>query len=475
MTLNWRSGVKSGTVSSAQLLAWGQRQLSAPHEARLLLEWATETDSLLALSEVGYRAAERYRSGVAQRRRGFPLQHITGVMHFRSLKLDAGPGVFCVRPETEMLVEYALELPDVSRVVDLCAGSGAVGLALEVESGSQVDAVELSEPARKYALRNLERYQARLRLFAGDALGLALPGTYDLVISNPPYVPGEPRLGGDVLFDPEMALYGGGEDGMVLPRGIITRARELLRPGGHLLMEHDETQADALARFALGAGFEEISVLPDLTGRPRFLRARQPGRLSDEMRACLSAVARGEVIIVPTDTVYGIGADPYNPQAVTSLLGAKGRGQTMPPPLLAATAAEALALGSWTEPGHEARARRLAEAFWPGALTLIIPTTESLGWDTSVTGGTVAVRVPDQELTRELLAHTGPLAVTSANFTGEPPAENLAEAQAYFPQMPALDGGCANLGSASTIIDVVNGSVIRVGALDLDAIKEVLG
>lgn len=282
------TGFGRGSVSQQRLLAWGQGRLvqagKSAHEARLLLQWSLDVDSLLrAPTEVGQRAAERYRSAIAQRCRSFPLQHITGEMYFRGLTLQAGPGVFAVRPETEMLVELALPLATPgSRVVDLCSGSGAIGLALACEApGVDVTAVELSQAALAYGRRNLARCGDRLEpgstyvLVEGDATA-ALPGhegTIDLVLSNPPYVPGQPPLRGEVLFDPEMALYGGGEDGLVVPRGIVRRAFELLRPGGTLVMEHAEQQGKTLVEFALECGFDAAKTLADLTERPRFLWA----------------------------------------------------------------------------------------------------------------------------------------------------------------------------------------------------------
>ncbi|WP_350258757.1 HemK/PrmC family methyltransferase [Scrofimicrobium sp. R131] len=278
---------RPGPAPLTGLLRWGTNQLrragKPEQEARWLLEWALGVDTLLrAQPEVGARAAERYRSAIAQRRAGFPLQHITGTMQFRSLTLQAGPGVFAVRPETELLVEVA----DVHRgdlVVDLCAGSGAIGLAVAAEhSGVEVIGVELSPVAAAYARRNADQVSlapgSSYRLVQGDAT-VALPeldGQVNLVLTNPPYVPGTPALTGEVLFDPEMALYGGGEDGLVLPRGIARRARRLLAPGGQLLMEHDERQGPSLCRIAEELGFTDPQTLPDLTGRPRFLSARVP-------------------------------------------------------------------------------------------------------------------------------------------------------------------------------------------------------
>lgn len=281
-------------IPTEQLLRWGQNQLSGrggPQEAKWLLEWALEATSLLTAPRVvGRRAEEKYRSAVHQRRNGFPLQHITGRMSFRKLDLLAGPGVFVVRPETELLVEYALDKvaslkskagTKPLRVADLCTGSGAIALSLaSEESDLEIDAVELSLPALKYAYKNHQRYRDQFNegssvRFIQDDATKALPNNdeaYDLVVSNPPYVPGMPTQW-EALFDPEMALYGGGEDGMVIPRGIVVRAFSLLRSGGVLLLEHDDTQAQKLTSFALQTGFSAASSLEDLTGTERFLVA----------------------------------------------------------------------------------------------------------------------------------------------------------------------------------------------------------
>lgn len=279
--------------SQRELLAWGQQQLKregrGPHEARTLLQWALQTDSLLqAPDPVGQRAAGRYRSAITQRCRGFPLQHIVGEMHFRRLTLQAGPGVFAVRPETEMLVDLVGDLraaadSDVT-VADLCAGSGAIGLSVATEfPRTKVSAVELSPVAAAYAQRNYDRHRAHLaphstfEVLVEDAT-TALPGregTLDIVVSNPPYVPGTPPLQGDVLYDPEMALYGGGEDGLVIPRGVVVRAEQLLTKGGWLLLEHGDHQGAALRKIAADAGFRDVGTVQDLTGRDRFLRAHK--------------------------------------------------------------------------------------------------------------------------------------------------------------------------------------------------------
>jgi tRNA threonylcarbamoyl adenosine modification protein (Sua5/YciO/YrdC/YwlC family) len=186
------------------------------------------------------------------------------------------------------------------------------------------------------------------------------------------------------------------------------------------------------------------------------------------------AVRRGELIVLPTDTVYGIGADAFDPAAVRRLLEAKGRGREMPPPVLisAATTLDALAVGV---PGY---ARSLVEHFWPGPLTLVCTQQSSLQWDLGDTRGTVAVRMPDHDVALEILERTGPLAVSSANLTGRPPAANADEAEEMLGEEVAVivDGGPARGDQPSTIVDVTGdqGRVLRTGALSLDELNAVL-
>lgn len=226
-----------------------------------------------------------YEALVARRARREPLQHITGRAPFHHLELSVGPGVFVPRPETELLVEEALgvlrltEKTNAPRVVDLCAGSGAIAAAVKSElPNAQVFAVELSEEAIPYARKNLE--PLGVHLVQGDAL-TALPelaGTIDAVLSNPPYippgnVPADPEA---ALHDPDMALYGGGEDGMQMPTAIAARAYELLTPGGFFMMEHDDTQEEAVAELLARVGFERCYPVRDLNGRPRHSAGYKP-------------------------------------------------------------------------------------------------------------------------------------------------------------------------------------------------------
>lgn len=185
------------------------------------------------------------------------------------------------------------------------------------------------------------------------------------------------------------------------------------------------------------------------------------------------ALARGGLVVLPTDTVYGIGADAFAPAAVAALLAAKGRGRQMPPPVLVA---DVRTVDGLCDQVPDA-ARRLMEAFWPGALTVICRAQPSLAWDLGETHGTVAVRMPDHPAALALLRRTGPLAVSSANRTGSPAALTAADAQDQLGDAVDvyLDGGLAPGGVASTIVDATTERlrVVRLGALGVDELSAV--
>ena len=190
--------------------------------------------------------------------------------------------------------------------------------------------------------------------------------------------------------------------------------------------------------------------------------------------AAAAAIAGGDLVLMPTDTVYGVAADAFTPAAVSQLLAAKNRGRHMPVPVLIGDAS--------TLPGLVERvppvAQRLADEFWPGGLTLVLEHARSLAWDLGDAEGTVAVRVPDDDLARDLLRRTGPLAVSSANRSGRPAATTAEEAAAQLGERAAvlLDGGPRADSAASTIVDCTGATprVLRVGAIDPERLKEVV-
>ncbi|MFJ2542096.1 peptide chain release factor N(5)-glutamine methyltransferase [Microbacterium sp. NPDC087589] len=233
---------------------------------------------------VGEADAESLRALVIRRAAREPLQHITGTAPFRHLELAVGPGVFVPRPETETVVQYAIDAllgsPQPEPIgIDLGTGSGAIALAMATEvPHARVFATELSSDAYPWAVRNTAGV-ANLTLVNED-LAHAFPeldGTASVVISNPPYVPDAavPRDPEVRLFDPSMALYGG-EDGLDIVRVLSVRALELLHPGGLLVIEHGELQGEEIRSILTRDGWRAAATHRDLTLRDRATTALRP-------------------------------------------------------------------------------------------------------------------------------------------------------------------------------------------------------
>ncbi len=199
-----------------------------------------------------------------------------------------------------------------------------------------------------------------------------------------------------------------------------------------------------------------------------------PAARAAGLDAAAAAIARGELVLLPTDTVYGVAADAFSPAAVSALLAAKNRGRAMPVPVLVGEASTMAGL-TLSVPRV---ASRLAEAFWPGGLTLVVEHAPSLAWDLGDAEGTVAVRLPDDDVARDLLRRTGPLAVSSANRSGRPAATSADEAVTQLGEHAAvvLDGGPRAAGTASTIVDCTGPvpRVLRVGAVTVERLREVV-
>ncbi|HIW96738.1 MAG TPA: threonylcarbamoyl-AMP synthase [Candidatus Corynebacterium gallistercoris] len=208
---------------------------------------------------------------------------------------------------------------------------------------------------------------------------------------------------------------------------------------------------------------------------PNRVDATDPQHREHALESAANAVKAGRLVVMPTDTVYGIGCDAFDNQAVEALLRAKGRGPDMPVPVL---------VGSWTTIEGLVREytynmRRLVEAFWPGGLSLVVNQAPSLPWNLGDTRGTVMLRMPLHPVAIDLLQRTGPMAVSSANKSGQPPATNvqMAEDQLGAEVNTYIDGGEATMGVPSTIVDLAGGKprILREGALSAEKIGEVLG
>lgn len=192
------------------------------------------------------------------------------------------------------------------------------------------------------------------------------------------------------------------------------------------------------------------------------------------IKVAASAVRRGALVVMPTDTVYGIGADAFSPEAVGKLLRAKGRGRDMPVPVLVASRDALYAVADRLPE----EARQLVDAFWPGALTLVLRHTPHLAWDLGDARGTVAVRMPDHPIALDVLRETGPMAVSSANRSGMPAALDAEQAQKELGDSVDvyLDGGPCAGSEPSTIVDVTGGTprVLRRGAISTERLREIL-
>ncbi len=270
------AGVASADVDAVELAA------------HVLEVDASEVRRLMVLG--GRTLPGSYAVLVDERARRVPLQHLTGRAHFRRLTLSVGPGVFVPRPETEVLVDLALvEVDRLSaagaeavRVVDLCSGSGAIALSVRAERpDADVRGLELSPDAYAWSVANRDRLGLDVRLEQGDA---TLPcfedwaGDVDVVTVNPPYIPvGAVPVDPEVRdHDPELALYGGSEDGLAIPLAVARTAARLLRPGGLVLVEHADSQGESLPRRLAATGqWTDVTDHDDLSARPRVTVARR--------------------------------------------------------------------------------------------------------------------------------------------------------------------------------------------------------
>ncbi|MGJ9426335.1 peptide chain release factor N(5)-glutamine methyltransferase [Nesterenkonia halotolerans] len=243
---------------------------------------------------------ERFTELVGERADRVPLQHLTGAAPFRHLQLRVGPGVFIPRPETEQVAQAALEkLASMAqnrpadwtpRVVDLGTGSGALAAAIATEHPqAEVHAVELSASAVAWAELNLAPLGVTLHKRDLREVPPEWEASFDVVVSNPPYIPEGmvPREEEVRVHDPELALYGGGADGLAMPFAVIETAKRLLVPGGWFILEHAEVQAPALAAHCRAdAALSAVATHQDLAGRDRATSATLDEEPASHMKEC---------------------------------------------------------------------------------------------------------------------------------------------------------------------------------------------
>lgn len=291
MSQDLRAAVRAAT---AQLAVAGIQ--SAASDAVTLAAHAlgVGTGEVRKRMVLGAGAPPAYQGLVNRRAARMPLQHLTGRATFRQLELAVGPGVFVPRPETEVVAGLAIDAAramirrgvEQPVVVDLCTGSGVIAFSTKDEvPAARVHAVELSPEAHGWAVRNRDTLGLDVDIALGDATTCfaGLSAQVHVVVSNPPYIPlGAVPLDPEVRdHDPEVALYGGSDDGLAIPRAVAGRAAYLLVPGGVLVIEHADSQGESLPRALEAAGsWSGITDVPDLAGRPRAtiaVRARTLG------------------------------------------------------------------------------------------------------------------------------------------------------------------------------------------------------
>ena len=267
------------TTASALLRAAGVDSARVDAELLLAHSLGVERSRLLLVDAVPTAAESAFATALARRVMREPLQHIIGSAPFRHLELAVGPGVFVPRPETELLVDAVLpRLRAVAEptVVDLCAGSGALVLAVADEvPGVRGYAVEKSAAAVEWLRRNTAG--TTVQVVVADVrdpdLLVELRTTVDAVLCNPPYVPSVQPVGPEVRADPEDAVFAG-PDGLALMPAVAARAAQLLRPGGVVAIEHDDTQGESMPRLLTRLGcWRDISAHRDLAGLPRYVTA----------------------------------------------------------------------------------------------------------------------------------------------------------------------------------------------------------
>ena len=279
-----RSSVRSHIASATNTLC--AAGVDSPEvDARLLAAHVLGVAPMqLIFADVPADFGERYTELVSRRAAREPLQHIIGTAPFYGVDLAVGPGVFIPRPETEVLAEWAvqklIDAPPAPTVVDLGSGTGALAIAVaRARLDATVYAVEKSAAARAYLQHNVDKLAPQVNVVAGDMTDPELLAgiAADVVVSNPPYVPATLQLQQEVYADPHEAVFSGA-DGMAAIRGIVPVVKQMLKDGGAVGIEHDDTTSEAVQAELRAGGFADVRALEDRTGRARFVTASKLAR-----------------------------------------------------------------------------------------------------------------------------------------------------------------------------------------------------
>lgn len=502
-------------------LEWtrGYLEKKGDEHARLSAEWLlcaatgkNRTALYMAFDEPMTSDELALMHGYVERRAaGEPLQYIVGRTSFRFIEVACEPEVLIPRPETELLVDIALEGIDAVgtdevRVLEIGCGTGCVSCAIANErANAKVVATDISPKAVVLATKNRDALGlvGHIDIVEGDLASTVDPklmGTFAVLVSNPPYIPEAimRALPSEVAnFEPRLALAGG-EDGLDVYRRLLELAPRALVPGGLFACELHEDALETAADLARKqGGWKSIEIRQDLTRRNRFLVAAREGELPQiqataqpegRLEACnqdspsqetlsdaMAVLQANGVVVMPTDSVYGIGcaATPNNP-AYKRIFDIKQRNLTQTLPLLIGEPTDLEKLACEVQPW----AKRLADAYWPGALTLIVKASDKIPSEYQRPDGTVALRVPDSNLVRMLAKEVGPLAVTSANTHGAPAPATSDDIERRIADASdlTLTAGPTKAGASSTIIDATGAAprIVRQGPITDEAIAAVL-
>lgn len=439
-------------------------------DARLLLQHLLNVSHSYLIShddeDLNAEQTQQYADLLAQAAQSTPIPYLIGTAPFMDMDLHVTADVLIPRPETEQLVEMAAAWAmanGASKIVDVGTGSGCIAISLARRLPQcDITAVDISATALAIARKNGAAFAPDRITFLQSDLLEAVDERFDLIAANLPYITQAEwtQLNDGVKFyEPTLALVGG-EDGLDLIKKLAQQAITRLNPDGMIVLEIGWKQGQTAVSLAHSIfPNAEINLHTDLAGHDRFVTINNHklptvllAATAEAITSAAISLKNGNVIAFPTDTVYGVGANPFDENAIARLYAVKERPFNKAIPVLLAARSDVTQVARNIPP----IAYELMAQHWPGALTLIVPRRRDLPANLSPTD-TIAVRVPDSATARAFIqAAGGAVAATSANRTGEPPAETAAMAMAALNgRITAVldDGNVDNSAPPSTIID----------------------
>ena len=397
-----------------------------------------------------------------------PIQHITGIQEFYGYEFDVDNTVLIPRPETEELVENILLTYDSFMdyevdTVDIGCGSGCIGLTLKLEEPRMnVTLTDISHEAILKAMANAKKLGADVKFLEGDMLKPLKGMKFDILVSNPPYIPTNEEIQSLVKDnEPWVALFGG-EDGLKFYRIILSQAKEYVKGRSIIAFEHGFDKKEEIKKLALTYFPKaEIEQFKDIFGK-------------DRMTIIINKeINDGELIVFPTDTVYGLGAKVFDDLGQERIMELKNRDCSKRFAVLCANLEQIESLAYL-----DSNARKIINEFMPGGLTLILKAKRDDIHNYAI-DGTIAVRIPKHPIAIKVLLENGPLATTSVNLSGEKPLNDYKTINETFKgKVDYILSDPTNITYSnvpSTIIDLTNGiKVIREGAISLDNILKII-